>query len=63
MLDALAALFLLEQILSNKIKSKNCIILNSNFFYLESKNGIFDSEAYISTCTDDELEKALEESN
>ena len=62
-LDALAALFLLEQILSNKIKSKNCIILNSNFFYLESKNGIFYSEAYISTCTDDELEKALEESN
>ena len=62
-LDSLAALFLLEQILSSKIKSKNCIILNSNFFYIERKNNIFDSEVYMSTCTDEELERAIEESN
>lgn len=62
-LDSLAALFLLEQLLSNKIKNKNCIILNSKFFYIERKNDIFDSEVYVGICTDDELEKFIEESN
>lgn len=62
-LDSLAALFLLEQVLSNKIKSKNCIILNSKFFYVDRKNDIFASEVYTATCTYDELEKAIEDSN